>query len=92
MKNKKQNFNKKNETKDYNKEIKKIAEQELAEHKIANAQLLLEVQQDKLNSDQKIQQLQERIIQEHTNTLNRLQANIVPKRLPMNNSQPQYNG
>jgi hypothetical protein len=44
-----------------------MAEQELAELKIANAQLLLEVQQDKLNSDQKIQQLQERIIQEQTN-------------------------
>ena len=69
-----------------------MAEQELADLKLANAQLLIEVQQDKLNSEQKIQQLQERIIQEQATTLTRLQKNIAPKRLPMNNSQPQYNG
>jgi hypothetical protein len=69
-----------------------MAEQELADLKLANAQLLIEVQQDKLNSEQKIQQLQDRIIQEQATTLTRLQTNIAPKRLPMNNSQPQYNG
>ena len=69
-----------------------MAEQELADLKLANAQLLIGVQQDKLNSEQKIQQLQERIIQEQATTLTRLQKNIAPKRLPMNNSQPQYNG
>ena len=72
-----------------------MAEEALKELQKTHEELLVEIQQDKLTTAYTIQKLQQRIIDDQKQALDKLNApqpEPKQKQLPMNSSQPQYNG
>jgi hypothetical protein len=69
-----------------------MAELELAQLKILHKELKHAIQEEKIEKANAINLLQQRLLEEQTKQLERINTTPIQKQLAMNSSQPQFNG